>query len=485
MIYLWGLDTPASENLQIGSLRTGDKLGITGLLHLMQSMLNREPNSHTRVWTVTQGVQPVVENSSNNVTQSLLWGFGRGIAVEHPQVWGGLIDLSPEEFSDASNRRNASLILAEIFSGDQERQIAYRNHERFVARLVRDDAHHIRSADIKIRSDGTYLLTGGVGVLGLEIAHWLVGQGARHLILTSRTGLSAKNARGTNHRAVHQSRMIESLKELETQGATIQIVKADVSNSSRMSQIFEGIKHDGLTLRGVFHLAGLEIKSTIRELTPDIIDDVLEAKVRGSWILHKLLQSGDGPGNALDFFVMFSSVVSMWGSRGLAHYSAANHFMDILAQYRRSKGLPALSVNWGFWAGSVLGKGELEQQASEIGLNQMPAENALAGMKYLLEINATQSMIASMDWNTFKPIYEAKQKHPLLEHILLDRDVVVDSNPGETAETFSKRLRNLFQGEQREALLAHVREQVAGVLGLETPDHLDIQQGFFKLGHGT
>ena len=230
--------------------------------------------------------------------------------------------------------------------------------------------------------------------------------------------------------ASHRDRMIELFKELEARGATIQIVTADVSDPSQMAKVFEGINHDGLILRGVFHLAGLEIKSSVQELTLDIIDDVLEAKVTGSWILHKLLQGENGPGNSLDYFVMFSSVVSMWGSRGLAHYSAANHFMDTLAQYRRSKGLPALSINWGFWAGSILGKGELEQQASEMGLNGMPTRNAPAGMKYLLETNAIQAMVASVDWNTFKPVYEAKQKHPLLEEITIEKTVTTDSRPG-------------------------------------------------------
>jgi acyl transferase domain-containing protein/acyl carrier protein len=482
VIYLWGLDAPSPENLKIDTLRTGDRFGITGLLHLTQSMLQQESDSMARVWTVTKGVQPVVESGSYEVAQSLLWGFGRGIAVEHPQLWGGLIDLSPGEVSTESNERNASLILAEVFSGDRERQIAFRGNERFVARLVRANACPIRSGDFKVRPDGTYLLTGGLGVLGLEIAHWLVGLGARHLILTSRTGLSPKNERGTNPRAAHRDRMIESFKELEARGATIQIVTADVSDPSQMADVFERLNHDGLTLSGVFHLAGLEIKSPVQELTLDIIDDVLEAKVTGSWILHKLLQAENGPGNSLDFFVMFSSVVSMWGSRGLAHYSAANHFMDTLAQYRRSKGLPALSINWGFWAGSILGKGELEQQASEVGLNQMPAENALAGMKYLLETNATQAMVASVDWNTFKPVYEARQKHPLLEEITMEKTVTADSDPGETTDTFARQLTNTFRGEQRGVLLAHVREQVAEVLGLESPETLDIQQGFFRLG---
>jgi acyl transferase domain-containing protein/acyl carrier protein len=481
ILYLWGLDAPSDEELQISSLSESQAITTTSLLHLIQALLPIEQESSPRVWVVTRGVQPVSPTQSLSAAQSLLWGFGRGIAMEHPELWGGMLDLADYPSED-SQGDDASLILAEVFKSDQEKQIAYRNGQCYVARLIRDDLQKTKTKNLTIRPDASYLVTGGLGGLGLNVARWLIDQGARHLVLTSRTGLPPKAEWDRVSSSTVGGKRIEMIRGLEAQGASVTVVKADVSNANEMSRLFESFRTNQIPLCGIFHIAGLEDNLPIQDMTVEHINEVLRSKVTGSWILHKLTQSESASVSPIEFFVMFSSAAAIWGSKGLAHYAAANHFMDILAHYRHILGLQALSVNWGWWESGGMGKGQLAQLFADVGLNPMPTEQGLAAMEHLLETDATQAVIASVDWNKFKPIYEARQKQPLLEHIITEAQVVRETSASETKSTLAGQLRKMSRGDQREALLSHVRRQVAEVLGLESPETLDIQQGFFKLG---
>ena len=120
----------------------------------------------------------------------------------------------------------------------------------------------------------------------------------------------------------------------------------------------------------------------------------------------------------LDFFVLFSSGASIWGSQGLAHYGAANHYLDSVAYYRSARGLPTLSIDWGWWAGEGMVSGEMAQLFRRAGLQEMPAAQAIDAMSYLLRTGGSQHIVAAIDWDTFKPLYEAYGPQPFLEEIL-------------------------------------------------------------------
>lgn len=479
ILYLWGLDAPANEQINTDSLRNSRSLTAGGLMHVVQSLPQKELNS--RLWVVTRGAQSVLGMESCAVGQSLLWGFGRGAALEHPDLWGGLIDLSPDESSNSSIDDEAKSILAEITGNDQEQQIAYRNGMRHVARLVRGNQQKTRIKELTIRSDASYLITGGLGGLGLEAAHWLAAQGAKHVILTSRSGLPPRDSWSQISPSTPDGRRVEAIKKLEARGASITIVRADVSNIDDMTGLFGAFAEGHHPLRGIFHIAGVEDDTPVKDMSLERLNEVLRPKMDGTWILHELTRSAAIRGQ-MDFFVMFSSAAAVWGSRGLAHYAAANHFMDAVAHYRRAQGLPALSINWGWWETGGMGKGRLGQLFSDIGMSQIPGEQGFAAVKYLLETDSKHDVVAIVDWSVFKPIYEARKKQPLLDRIIVNIQESAQSNAGGTNNTFAHRLKTIPRREQRDALLAHVRSQVADVLGLASADALDTRQGFFRLG---
>ncbi|HZR97749.1 MAG TPA: beta-ketoacyl reductase, partial [Chloroflexota bacterium] len=202
----------------------------------------------------------------------------------------------------------------------------------------------------------------------------------------------------------------------------------------------------------------------------------------GSWLLHELtapLQAGAHP---LDFLLFCSSGAAVWGSRGLAHYGAANSFLDALAHYRRARGLPALSVNWGWWAGGGMASEEQARLFREIGLAAMPPERALASLGTLLATDTAQKTVAAIEWHRFKPYYEARRARPLVADIALDQ-LAAPAAPAEAEpSTLLRRLRKAAPSERRELLLAHVRDEVAGVLGFAPPEQLDVRLGFFQMG---
>ncbi|HEY7417148.1 MAG TPA: SDR family NAD(P)-dependent oxidoreductase, partial [Ktedonobacteraceae bacterium] len=218
-----------------------------------------------------------------------------------------------------------------------------------------------------LSAESTYLLSGGLGALGLNVATWLVEQGARSLVLVGRHAPSAEAE--------------EVLTRLRQQGARIEVALADVARKEEIAAVLTSARQKLPPLRGVLHLAAQFRDGMLSHLTPESFQDVLEPKVLGAWHLHTLTRE-----DPLDFFVLFSSVASLLGSPGRGNYAAANAFLDGLACYRRQQSLPALSLNWGLWAltGSASSQEKGGQRLAKQGLIGMLPEQALAQLEYLL-----------------------------------------------------------------------------------------------------
>lgn len=464
IVHLWGAGTSRPQNL--AQLQDAQLLGSSSVLHLLQALDAAPVGGDTTVWLVTRGVQPAA-SVDVQVAQSPLWGLGRVIALEQPQRWGGLIDLPPQ--ADAATC--VGYLLPTLLQPDDEKQIAYRDDGRYAPRLVSARPAESDYAPLQIRAGGAYLISGGLGKLGLETARWLVAQGARRLVLTSRSGLEGSNGLAPDADAVHKRQVVAALR---AQGAEVRTPQVDVADEAQMAALLDELAQDEWPLRGVIHAAGVVNSYTLREMPAEALHSVFRAKVAGAWLLHKLTE-----GLNLDFMVFFSSGASVWGSQALAHYAAANHFLDAMAHHRRAQGLPALSLNWGRWDTDGLGTDELVDFFARVGLEEMPAQQALDTMGYLLATGATQQTVAAVDWQRFKPIYEARGPQPLLAKI----DAGSAEQPAaQRKETFADHLQAAPAGAQSRLLLDHVCSTVAGVIGLDEPQMLDLDQGFFAMG---
>jgi myxalamid-type polyketide synthase MxaE and MxaD len=231
----------------------------------------------------------------------------------------------------------------------------------------------------------------------------------------------------------------------------------------------------------------------IAELDPAALSDEFRAKANGAWILHELTQA-QAAGDSLDFFVLFSSAACVWGSRGLAGYAAANHFLDALAHHRAGRNLPALSINWGWWSGDGIAPDAMVSLFAGAGLKGLQPEPALAALEYLLESGAVQKTVVDVDWSVFKPVYESKRLRPLVAEVGLQaqdsRDTSGEAGAADAAsdadrparENLLERIREADPRDRRALVLQHVRSAVAQVLGFSAADPIDPEQGFFKMG---
>ena len=215
-----------------------------------------------------------------------------------------------------------------------EDQIALRDQAVYVPRLTRRAGQPI-ATPLALRDDATYLVTGGLGALGLEIAGYLAAHGARHLVLTSRRSPSD---------AAQQR--IDALRE--QYGCEFRVIAADVANPHDVARLLATVQAELPPLAGIVHAAG-EIGTTpLRTLDDAEVDRVFAGKVWGAWHLSEATADLQ-----LDFFLSTSSIASVWGSFGQTAYSAANAFLDGLAWRLREQGVPGISVNFGPWSAGM------------------------------------------------------------------------------------------------------------------------------------
>ncbi len=409
-----------------------------------------ECGNNARFWIVTRGSQSARgEVSQAGVFQSALWGLACGIEVEHPEIWGGIVDLDAK--GDAAE---AEMLAMEIISGGEAGdRIAYRDADRLTCQLVKNGATN-SARPFAIHPDGTYLITGGTGGVGRAVAQWLVDRGARHLILTSRNGASPK-----------------SFEVLRSGGANVQVEQVDASDLTGMQDVLRSIESTRQPLRGVFHAAGIMRYQRVKEIGKSSIREVLQTKAMGAWILHELTQTMN-----LDCFVLFSSMSSVLAGMEMGAYAAANAFLDSLAHYRRSVGLPTLAINWGPWDGRGMGEARAAERVRS-GVALLDPGSALACLASLLTTDASQAVVANVDWPVFRPLYESRHACSLLEEMPMAAAGRV--GPG-TIEI--ERLRAAAPSQQRDLLGRYVRTQVLTILGIDPVAGMDSGKRLFEVG---
>ncbi|GAB1543988.1 hypothetical protein NUACC21_66640 [Scytonema sp. NUACC21] len=474
IVHLWSLETALWNQITPSSLEVAQVLGSGSVLHLVQALLNHTNSISPRLWVATCGTQAVeAKPVPLAVANAPLWGLGRVIALEHSEIWGGLVDLDANTSGKEATKLQAMSLLAEIWQPDGEDQIAFRGEQRYVPRLVRSS--NLKSQPVHLQADATYLITGGLGSLGLRTAQWMVEQGARNLVLVGRKGLPDRERWSTIPHGTDTWERVKAIQSLEDMGANIIVAQADVSNSVQMAAVFEQLR-DTMPLRGIVHAAGVTDYKVLQDIDFSTLQSTLRPKVVGTWLLHHLSQD-----MKLDFFVCFSSIASVWGSRGQAHYAAGNHFLDAISHHRQALGLPALSINWGPWAGGGMASSETQTLLKRMGVEAWLPEQGIAALAQFLGTNVAQITAAQIDWSIFKPIYEVKGQRPLLEQIDKQPQEKNESSQAKRSEVVQQ-LEGLPANKRYGFLISHLQTAVAKVLGLEQSQLPQIRQGFVELG---
>ncbi|HET6409343.1 MAG TPA: SDR family NAD(P)-dependent oxidoreductase, partial [Chthoniobacteraceae bacterium] len=240
-----------------------------------------------------------------------------------------------------------------------------------------------------VRDDGVYLITGAFGGFGKVIAQWLVQNGARELVLSSRSGASTPELKS----------FVASLQE---SGAEVRVVKADVGSPEDVQRLITEASEGGRTLRGIFHLAMVIDDAPLSALNRDRLASVMTPKAYGAWLLHEQTRS-----LPLDCFVMFSSVSSIFGNPAQGNYGAANAFLDSLAHHRHALGLPALTINWGVLGGEgyVARNERVAEFLARQGTAELSPGEVMSIMESGLRSGDTQLMAIRVDWGKWRQFF--------------------------------------------------------------------------------
>ncbi|MGV0643805.1 SDR family NAD(P)-dependent oxidoreductase [Mycolicibacterium sp. XJ2546] len=415
------------------------------------------------IWVVTRGAQRVTDADTVAPDQSCLWGFGRAASLELPQVWGGLADLSESTGGEWS--RLIDRIATPRDSGVVEDQVALRDRALFVPRLVRRTSPP-STEPLQIRADATYLVTGGLGSLGLEIAGYLAEHGAKQLVLTGRRAPSE---------AARQR--IDAL--TEQHGCEFRIIAADVADAHDVARLLDRVAAELPPLAGIVHAAGEVSTTRLSDLDDAEVDRVFAGKVWGAWYLSEAALDLQ-----LDFFISTSSIASVWGGFGQTAYGAANAFLDGLAWRLREQGVTGISVNFGPWSAGMA-DAESRARLDERGVKTMSPADALTGLADVISTSdgPVQAVVARIDWARFLPLYQQAGRRAFLAE--LEREVPSQAAAAEVAPSgktqLVERLINAPVQQRKRLVTNYLRDAVAEVTRVEAAQIRE-DTGFFDLG---
>ncbi|MDI1475030.1 type I polyketide synthase [Polyangium sp. y55x31] len=395
--------------------------------------------------------------------QALSWGLGRVFALEHPERWGGLVDIAGP--LDAAGRAR---LVAALFGSGGEDQIAVRRSATYACRLGRaprqDEAE--RPA---FRPRGTVLVTGGTGSIGSEVGRWLARLGAEHIVLTSRRGADAPGAR-------------ELGAELEALGAKVTLVACDVAERAEVDALVRRLDAEQTPIRSVFHAAGVTNDTAFAETNAEELRRIVAGKAAGAWHLHEALAAAP-----LDAFVVFSSVAGVLGNGHQGAYAAANAFLDALVEHRVGSGLTGLSIAWGMWGGAgMAAEASVQEHLRRRGFRAMAPVDALRAMQRSLEHGESAIVVADIDWSRFAPWFAAARPRALLAG-MPEASAAMDA-PSTSAASASAagdlllELRSVGEHERKARLVSLVLQETAIVLGHKSAQRLDPLSGFMDLG---
>ncbi|MFI6357070.1 SDR family NAD(P)-dependent oxidoreductase [Streptomyces sp. NPDC050743] len=430
VVQLTALDAPAIGDA--GSAEQAARLCCLSTLHLVRALAGRPQGRAPRLFVVVRGSQAAGHSTGvTNPQQALAWGFGLAVAQEYPELSTTLIDLPPTDGVDA--------LWTQLRHADDERLVALRGTGRLVPRLAHtrpDDGGHGETS-----VDGVHLITGGLGGLGRVVAERLVRRGARRLALMSR---GTPDAEAGNW-----------ITGLEERGVTVHLARADVADRESLTAALDAVRHACGPVATVVHTAGVLDDATVANLTDERVLRVLAPKVLGTALLTELIPETRN-------LVLFASAAGLLGSAGQSPYSAANAFLDAWAHHLSRTDRPALSLDWGAWAGvgMVAGSGTRAAETSRSGLVAFSPQEGGELFERVLATARRQLAPIALDREMLTLVPDAVRTRPILG------DLVTVQTGTATSDDLVKKVFAATTDQDRATWLeAYVRARVGEVSG--------------------
>jgi acyl transferase domain-containing protein/acyl carrier protein len=357
---------------------------------------------------LTRLSQPLENYILENPRAAMLWGFAKAIPFEHSNVRCRRLDLGPAYEDDV----NVPILVELLLSDHGEDQFAIRNGALYVTRLRLKTVEELPIRTPVAMENGTVVVSGGTGALGLQVALALVESGAKKIALLSRSAPDGEQ--------------IAAIRQLQEQGEVKHFI-CDLSDKARTELVLSDIKAAMGTIQGVVHLAGVLDDGAIRNFDAARLRNVLRAKVLGAERLFSALS-----GQALDFFILFSSAAAILGSPGQSAYMAANAMLDAFAHYLRALGVPAMSINWGPWgkAGMAARSGLAETRLGQL-ITMIEPEAGRELFSELLERDVANLTVLPFDVKPLVQFYPVRSGIYYFEDLLSNDLNAIRSDGGE------------------------------------------------------
>ncbi|WP_394831622.1 type I polyketide synthase [Pendulispora rubella] len=451
---------PLSSKTETTDLIAAAHLATEQALTFLQAWLADDRTARTRLILLTHGAVATA-GGDVDLVHAPLWGLVRSAQNENPDV--------PLFLVDSDDDRDSRRALATV-SHAREPQVALRRGHAFVPRLAKVPSSTTpSSSSFAIAPQGTVLITGGTGTLGGMVARHLARtHSVKHLLLASRQGPKAEGA-------------LALKAELESLGAEVTLAACDVADRPSLEALLKGIAQDH-PLTAVVHTAGTLDDGLFNSLTGEQLRSVFRAKLDAAVHLHALTEPLE-----LAAFVLYSSAAGVLGSPGQANYAAANVFLDALAEHRRARGLPALSLDWGYWQDTS----GLTARLSAADRERIVRSGMRSGMRPITEavglalfdtaLARPESSLVAAPFDTAVLAKQADALPTIFRGLVRTRPVRPVANNVAAAASLEERLRSLSEAERDAELLKLVRTQVGLALG-KSPDAIDRSRPFKEIG---
>jgi phthiocerol/phenolphthiocerol synthesis type-I polyketide synthase A len=382
VLYLAEPDTDdITETDMDGAVRMSTEVG-----DLVRRLTERDDDHPVTLWIMTTGVREAISDSA--LPQSCLWGIAGVIGAEQPQLWGGLVDLPA-----GTDVGESAVALATLLPTSARSVMALRENELSTPVFVPVASAPVREP-LRCRPDVAYLITGGMGALGLLIADWLVDRGARRLVLAGRSPLPPRRQWGGEIHDPDVRRKIAAIRALEMRGVCVDAVAVDVGSGEAMQKLLATRDRDGdPPIRGVIHAAGVTESQLLTEIDEDRLRRALWPKVEGARVLDEAFPPG-----TLDFFYMTASAGAVFGVPGQGAYAAANAYLDGLARARHHRGCNTVSLDWVAWQGLGFASDAeiVVQELLRIGSRPVTPEEAFAAWEHVSRHELAQAVMAPL-----------------------------------------------------------------------------------------
>lgn len=419
------LSNPFDEELSVISEQE-----VMNMLPLTEKISNTDG---ARLIIVTNNVHQ--ENVLVNLSGGMLWGFFLSLKTELDYLPVSIIDVNEQDYEPAFTAISTHLISLGL-------QLIIRNGKWFIP-VMKPVSVQQQQKELILQTGKAYLVTGGMGSIGKQVVQWLIQKGAGHIVITGRSTLSDAQQ--------------QQLKQWQSKGCTVTYLCCDISQQEHFARLLAEASLP--PIKGVIHTAGTLNDKLLISHTPESFAAVFPGKVQGAWNIHQLSKDWQ-----LDFFVLFSSSVSLLGNAGQSNYAAANYFLNALACYRRERQLPCTSICWGPWQDSAMTAG-LTAQFEQLGIRSFEGPEALQSMESIINVSPVYAVI--------DVLAGATQPFPEWLHPYLPDDWVSIKKEASIAVTIpadKAAMRKLLENTARE------------ILGLRPDEYFNTDRPYFETG---